>query len=193
MKIGFLSDTHGNLQCYRKAVEKMRDCDYIIHCGDVLPNYSQKLSEEDIIELGEQIRQTKNILIVKGNGDNNRHEQLLGHTLHHPYLVITLGDYRIFATHGHHYSRMSMIMKAKEEQCHILCYGHTHIKELDKDEELLILNPGSVSLPRDGSRSYAILEDSLLCVYDLDTGNRLGSLSLNNNPPAKELYESEHI
>ena len=36
MKIGIISDTHGDLVQVEKALKILEDCKYIIHCGDVL-------------------------------------------------------------------------------------------------------------------------------------------------------------
>ena len=36
MKIGVISDTHGSLDNTKKALEILKDCDTILHLGDVL-------------------------------------------------------------------------------------------------------------------------------------------------------------
>lgn len=40
----------------------------------------------------------------------------------------------------------------------VLILGHTHVKELFVDESLIVLNPGSTSIPKDGSHSVAIID-----------------------------------
>ena len=40
----------------------------------------------------------------------------------------------------------------------ILILGHTHVKELSSDENLIILNPGSTSIPKDGTHSVATID-----------------------------------
>ena len=44
----------------------------------------------------------------------------------------------------------------------ILIYGHTHVPLLDVNEERVCLNPGSVSIPKDGSHSCMVWEDRTL-------------------------------
>lgn len=178
MRIGIMSDTHGNLACFEQAMEIIGNADYIIHCGDVLPTYSRFIDEDPVNALAQRIRSLKHIFIVRGNGDTAEHARLLGHELSSPYRLIEIGGYKFFVTHGHHYSSMQMIWKAKELGADIICYGHSHVKELDTDGEILILNPGSTSLPRDGSRSCAVIENGKVFVYGLDSKEILGQLTI---------------
>ena len=50
------------------------------------------------------------------------------------------------------------IRQAKDKGANVLILGHTHVKELYMDEDLVVLNPGSTSIPKDGSHSVAIIE-----------------------------------
>ena len=51
----------------------------------------------------------------------------------------------------------------------ILLYGHTHVPRAEKVLDKWMLNPGSVSIPKDGSvQSYAVLEDGTFTVRDMD-------------------------
>ena len=76
-----------------------------------------------------------------------------------------IGTNKVFLTHGHQY-RISVnedliLDEAKARGANILIYGHTHRPEIDDSQPgLLILNPGSISLPRQTGRkkSYMVLE-----------------------------------
>ena len=50
--------------------------------------------------------------------------------------------------------------------------GHTHAKTLDERDGVLFVNPGSTSIPKDGSPSYAVYEHGTFTLKDLD-GNTL--------------------
>lgn len=179
MKIGIISDTHGSAYFLNKALERIGKADYIIHCGDVLPKGFMSIEggyDQEALSL--MIRQMDNIYLIKGNGDLMEYETKLGHRLHHPELYVEIGNYKFYVTHGHIHSPMGMIMRAKELGSNILCYGHSHQKVLDKDESLVIINPGSTTSPRDGSRSCAILEDDLVKVINIETGEVLGEMGL---------------
>ena len=49
-------------------------------------------------------------------------------------------------------------------------YGHTHVKEIASRDGVLFVNPGSVSLPKDGSNSYAIYENGTFELRELVGG-----------------------
>lgn len=179
MKIGILSDSHGSLYSFERAMALIGDYDYLIHCGDVLPTSSRSIEggyQEDA--LAKKLSAMPNVYFALGNGDFVS-QALMPSVTFEKHLLLQLGDYKIFVTHGHLYSRMSMIMKALEAEADLLCYGHSHIKELDYYEDLLVLNPGSIALPRDGSPSCAILENDLISIYRVDTGEKIAGLSLN--------------
>ena len=47
-------------------------------------------------------------------------------------------------------------------------HGHTHIPGLEKRDNYIYANPGSVTLPKQNSpRSYLLLEDNVLTLKDL--------------------------
>ena len=77
--------------------------------------------------------------------------------------LMTLGNNRIFVTHGHYYG-VSMditgvIDEAKDRGCNAVFFGHTHKPLLETIDGVLALNPGSLTYPRQRGRrpSYAIV------------------------------------
>lgn len=75
---------------------------------------------------------------------------------------------KIFLTHGHRYGVKENLFrlryKALEAQADIVLYGHTHIGQIDFEEGIWYINPGSVSQPRDGDRSFAIISIDKECI-----------------------------
>ena len=72
----------------------------------------------------------------------------------------------IFCTHGHlyHENHLPPMMSG---DC--LLYGHTHIPRAELCGDKWMLNPGSVSLPKEGNPpSYAVLEDGVFTIRRLD-------------------------
>ena len=59
---------------------------------------------------------------------------------------IEIGKYRVLLTHGHYYN--------------IAMFGHTHRPYFDDSHGIIVLNPGSLSYPRQEGRhpSYMIME-----------------------------------
>ena len=145
MKILIVSDTHrqhGNLDIALKQVGKI---DMLLHMGDVEGG-------EDYIEAVAGCP----VHIVAGNNDFfsalEREQEF------------DLAGYHIFMTHGHYYYVTVGDERIREEGlargADIVMYGHTHRPVLDIGETITMLNPGSLSYPRqEGHRgSYIVME-----------------------------------
>lgn len=145
-----MSDTHGNSANIEAAITKTKTeigmIHQVIHLGDI----------------GSDARMLESLAgvpcyIVRGNTDYDN--RLLATN------VIHVGSHLIFATHGHrydvNYNLSALRYAAMENGCDIAMYGHTHKPYLDiNEEDVTILNPGSLSLPRQEGRekTFAILE-----------------------------------
>lgn len=76
--------------------------------------------------------------------------------------VISIQGHKIYMTHSHlfPYSRReeSLARTALEHCCDICLYGHTHVSNITRKNGVLLINPGSLLMPRDGNEpSYARL------------------------------------
>ena len=76
------------------------------------------------------------------------------------YSIFPIGNRLIYATHGHVYNTAHLPPLCPGD---ILLHGHTHVPAWEPfGEENLYLNPGSVSIPKNGSaRGYLTLEDGV--------------------------------
>lgn len=133
-----VSDTHGRNEILELLFNKYPNADAFIHCGDL---------EDDP-------RFYPQWLIVRGNND------FYGDFKND--LRIKLGNHRIYVSHSHRcsylYRDKNLARLAKEYDCDIVCYGHTHVSKISQCENVFLLNPGSTWNSRDGkSPSYAIL------------------------------------
>ena len=94
-------------------------------------------------------------IIVRGNNDYfGRFEN---------ERIIPIGKHQIYVTHSHRFSYFlrseQLVNRAKELNCDIVCFGHTHVSFLDRVDGVTLVNPGSLSHSRDGKPcSYAILD-----------------------------------
>ena len=145
MKILIVSDTHGRNGNLEEAVMRETPFDYLIHCGDV---EGQEYYIEALAECP--------CYIVSGNNDFfsdlPREEE------------ICLGGKRIFVTHGH-YLGVSLdpgrlVEEAAYRGCDVAIFGHIHRPVMERHGEVLLLNPGSLSYPRQRGRqpSYMVWE-----------------------------------
>lgn len=182
MKIGVMSDTHGSLYYFEKAVKALSDCDVILHGGDILYHGPRNDLPKDYNPKGviEKLNNLDNILLTKGNCEADVDQMVINHPIQSPYVMSQFGEIRILLTHGYLDSKEDTIKKAKSMGADILILGHTHVKELFFDESLMVLNPGSTSIPKDGTHSVATIEiinsneDELELDFnfiDLNTGN----------------------
>lgn len=145
MKILIVSDTHGHERNLKKVIEKVGQTDLFIHLGDIE-------GHEDYIEALADCP----VHMVSGNNDFfsdlPREEEF------------QLGRYRVLITHGHYYGVSVGTDRLKEEvrsrNIDIVMYGHTHRPEIDIDDHVTVLNPGSLSYPRQWGRkpSYMLME-----------------------------------
>ena len=83
---------------------------------------------------------------------------VITHPIQGPYILSQFGETRILINHGYVDSKEETIKKAKSMGADILILGHTHVKELYVDENLIVINPGSTSIPKDGSHSVATID-----------------------------------
>lgn len=144
MKILIVSDTHKKNENYFKVV-KMHQPDMVIHCGDVEGAEGAMTAAADCP-----------VHIVLGNNDffSNLPREL----------ELTIGPYKVWVTHGHNYYVSMGNETIKEEAVargmDIVMYGHTHRPVVDWDREIIAVNPGSLSYPRQEGHvpSYIIME-----------------------------------
>ncbi|MBU5429911.1 metallophosphoesterase [Kineothrix sp. MSJ-39] len=145
MKILVVSDTHRHNENYFKVIEKLGKIDLVIHCGDA------EGSEYAISE-----RAGCETLIVMGN--NDFFSKLPRE------IETTIGKYKVWITHGHNYyvSMNSEIIKeeAVRRGVDIVFYGHSHRPVIEIGKEVIAVNPGSLSYPRqEGKRpSYVVMD-----------------------------------
>ncbi len=137
MKYLVLSDSHGFFADKNKILALVDQVDEVIHLGD----YAKDI---EALNLG-----LKPYHVVAGNCD------IKGE---YPDEIILLDEgHKILLTHGHRYDVKyhlnKLYYKALSLDADIVMYGHTHVPMSTKVENLYIINPGSVSLPRGGSKN----------------------------------------
>ncbi len=146
MKIMIVSDTHGRQERYRRALtleEKAGIPDKIIHCGDVE-------GDEEWIR---RSTQCMSVPMVRGNCDF--FSKLPSE------LELDIAGLKVLVAHGHQYG-VSMGTERIEEEardrgCQIVMFGHTHRPVIQENDGLWIINPGSLSYPRQDGHKYTYI------------------------------------
>lgn len=145
MKILVVSDTHGHTKNLERVLEKVGDIDLFIHCGD--------------LEGGEgYIRALVDVPCYMVAGNNDWFSDLQRE------MEISVDDYRIWITHGNNYGASMgperLLEEAAARNVDVVLYGHTHRPLIEYQDNIVIVNPGSLSYPRQNGRkpSYLIME-----------------------------------
>lgn len=145
MKILIVSDTHGRESNLERALDETGPIDQMIHLGDVE-------GAEDYI------RELTDVPVAMVAGNNDYYTDLPGE------LLLDLPGHRALLTHGHYYNvgrgPERLMEAAMERGADIAMFGHTHRPYLECGPELTVLNPGSLTLPRQEGHepSYMIME-----------------------------------
>jgi putative phosphoesterase len=130
MKVVVFSDVHGNRDLLERIISFNPDADYFLSLGDS--------------ELPLGYLQDLDIIAVKGNYPRDA-----GFGYDND---IVLNGKKILMTHGHKYgvhkSLKKLLKKGFKDEYDIILYGHTHVPRVDKADNLLLMNPGSVYKPR---------------------------------------------
>jgi putative phosphoesterase len=144
MKILVTSDTHGMYDEISDYIAENDGLDFFVHAGD----YS-KDAENIHYETGLYY------YVVRGNNDFFDFDNP-------DYQVIKLKNHKIYLTHGDNFdvdfTRNRLAEEAKNKKCDIVIYGHTHIYKKEIVDDVLLVNPGSPSLARDGKKGFVLLE-----------------------------------
>ena len=145
MKILVVSDTHGYTENLDRVLEREENIEMLIHCGDV---------EGDERYIRERTGAFP-CCIVKGNNDYFS-DLPKG-------LVFDIYKYKVMVTHGHNYgvsmSTNGLREEARIRGAQIVLFGHTHRPFIEECSGITLMNPGSLTYPRQSGRkpSYLIL------------------------------------
>ncbi|MDR2823191.1 MAG: metallophosphoesterase [Mycoplasmataceae bacterium] len=141
-RILVIADSHGENAIMQDIITKQK-ADLIIHAGDYCT---------DIQWMKKHFH-----YFVDGNNDN---EWV-------PIQIFTVGEFKFLLTHGHPEWSFDSIkwhqrLRKLGGQHHadVVIYGHSHTEVVDQSSKPFIVNPGSITLPRNNKncKSYMIIE-----------------------------------
>lgn len=180
MKLVFISDIHGSYKYAKKAVEIFNNeqASNLVILGDILYHgprnpLPDEYNPQGVAELLNEINEK--IIAVRGNCDSEVDQMVLDFPCMADYSILFWEGKRIFITHGHLYNKENIPKLAKGD---VIIHGHTHIWEDITQDEIQIINPGSISYPKNNNpHSYGILENGLFIIKDID-GNILNTIKI---------------
>ncbi len=181
MRIGMVSDTHGDVEAWEKAMRLLEDCDWVLHAGDHLYNgaFNPVLSSYHPRRLAELINSCPvPMLHARGNCDSEVDTVALRDPLS-PLILARLGELQFLVMHGHTHDEDGLAALAERYRADVLVRGHTHQAGIRRRGSLLVVNPGSISLPAQGyPPTLAVLEEGRLRLLRLDDGSEFAGEDL---------------
>ena len=161
MKLMIASDLHGSAYYTRLLLEAMEreQPDRLILLGDLLyhgprNDLPREYAPKQVIELLNARK--AQLLCVRGNCEAEVDQMVLPFPCLADYAEL-LVDGKIFhLSHGHHQNPQALPPLPEGS---VFLFGHTHVKMDETVNGIRCLNPGSVSIPKDGSHSCILYEN----------------------------------
>lgn len=171
MKIMIASDIHGSAYYCRKMLEKSAEeqADRLLLLGDILyhgprNDLPKDYAPKEVIAMLNGA--SEKILCVRGNCDTEVDQMVLDFPVLADYALIHTDGVTVYATHGHKYGEDCPPPICKGD---ILLCGHTHVPKCVRHENFVYMNPGSVSIPKEGSaHGYMTYENRGFLWKDFD-------------------------
>ena len=180
MKIFVASDIHGSAFYCRKMLEAYKEskADRLLLLGDILyhgprNDLPKEYAPKEVIAMLNPLKQE--IYAVRGNCEAEVDQMVLEFPVMADYCILAIDGKTFYATHGHVYNQNNLPPLCEGD---ILIHGHTHVLKAEQMDGYILLNPGSVSIPKEGNPpTYAVLEDGVFSIRDFD-GNVVKSIAL---------------
>ncbi len=137
-RILVLSDTHGRTEKSCRVIDAIKP-NAVIHLGDTVRD------SNDLSYIYDEIP----FYQIRGNND---------FAMLDAEHVFEIFGFRFYCAHGHTLSVSRGIARAKEENCHAFLFGHTHKSEYFTEDGIIVMNPGSITRPRNDTFSFGIFE-----------------------------------
>jgi hypothetical protein len=147
MLIGILSDTHDDMSAISRAVDIFNDenVSHVIHAGDIVSPFT--------FEAFNNLHCS--ISAVLGNNDGDKlllKSRSRGNIQHQP-LIMTFNERKIVVVHE------PDLVDALSDSGHfqVVIYGHTHVPDIRRRKETLVINPGKAAALHRGESTIALL------------------------------------
>lgn len=171
MRYLFASDLHGSAYYCQKLMDcyEASKADKLILLGDLLyhgprNDLPKDYAPKQVISMLNQKKEE--ILAVRGNCDGEVDQMVLEFPILSEYSLLYDEEVAFFLTHGHHYSPENLPLCKTGS---VFFYGHTHIWKAEKQKGIVICNPGSVAIPKNGNPpTFAFYEQGKIFIRDFE-------------------------
>ena len=180
MKYMFASDVHGSAFFCRKMLEAYREekAERLVLLGDLLyhgprNDLPKEYAPKEVIAMLNKMK--NDIYAVRGNCEAEVDQMVLNFPVMADYCILAIDGLTFYATHGHVYNEYNL-PPFREGDIHT--HGLTLVLKAEQRDVYFHLNPGSVSIPKEGiPPTYAVLEDKVFTIKDFD-GNIIKEMRL---------------
>ena len=170
MKLMFISDIHGSYYYAKKAIDTYvkENADKLIILGDILyhgprNDLPKEYAPKQVITLLNEYK--KDIIAIRGNCDAEVDQMVLDFPMRGDFATIDVDDHHFFLTHGHLFDETNLPSLNAGD---IFAYGHIHKPVAKEVGGIYIINPSSISLPKEGNNSYGIYENDEFMIKEFD-------------------------
>ena len=170
MKLIIASDIHGSAYWCGKLMELVRQeqPDKLVLLGDLLyhgprNDLPRDYAPKQVIPMLSELKDR--IIAVRGNCEAEVDQMVLPFPCMAEFSQLLLDGRTFYLTHGHHASPDNLPPLPEGS---VFLFGHTHVKLDETRNGIRCLNPGSVSIPKDGSHSCLIYENGEFSVKILE-------------------------
>ena len=171
MKWFIASDIHGSAFYCERMLEKyvQEKADRMLLLGDLLyhgPRNDLPRGYDPKQVISQLSAYSQDIRCVRGNCEAEVDQMVLPFPVLADYALLEVNGKLLFATHGHLYHKDHLPPLHAGD---ILLHGHTHVPQCMEVNGIQILNPGSVSIPKESSwHGYMTLENGRFFWKDLE-------------------------
>ena len=161
MKLMIASDLHGSAYYTKKLLDAcaQEQPDRLLLLGDLLYHGPRNPlpRDYDCMAVAERLNACRDmILAVRGNCDSEVDQMVLQFPMMADYALVHWNGLTLYATHGHIWNEENLPPMAPGT---VLLNGHFHVPACREHEGYVYMNPGSVSIPKEGSAgSYMVAE-----------------------------------
>lgn len=171
MKWMIASDIHGSAFYCRKLLERFEKeaAEGLLLLGDILyhgprNDLPEEYSPKKVIAMLNPLKDK--IVCVRGNCDAEVDQMVLEFPIMDEKKELLFDRIPVVAVHGHHLEDLP-VQELVEGT--VIVSGHTHIPCIKEEEGIVFLNPGSVSIPKEGSaHGYIIFDNGIFRFMDLE-------------------------
>lgn len=168
MKYLVVSDIHGSLFYANKILELINNekVDKVILLGDLYYHGPRnplpiEYNPKEVSNLLNSIKDK--IICIKGNCDAEV-DEMISEFEFKQYVLLNINNMKFMFTHGHKYN-----IENKVDNVDVLIYGHFHTGFIKKEDGVIYVNAGSITLPKNGTKnSYLVIDENYIYLKDLE-------------------------